>query len=104
MLLSGRGGYREGSGRPSAWNHKKTIAVRVPECFATQVIEYARALDEGKSIENVQNQSNFDLDNVQIQKALQILREGLPIKAGNGGAIKAKIREAIEVLDSVQNQ
>jgi hypothetical protein len=102
MSISGRGGYREGSGRPSPWNNKKTVAVRVPECFAQQVVEYARKLDTNDFIDTVHNQNTSSLDIVQIHKVLEILKAGLPIKAGNGGAIKAKIREAIEVLEVMQ--
>jgi hypothetical protein len=34
---------------------------------------------------------------------LDILKGGLPIKAGNDGAIKVKIRQAIEVLEAMQS-
>jgi hypothetical protein len=102
-LFSGRDGHREGSGRPSLWNNKKTVAVRVPECFIEQVLEYARRLDIGEIIDNVQSQNVFNLEIVQIQKALDILKGGLPIKAGNDGAIKVKIRQAIEVLEAMQS-
>lgn len=101
MSVSGRGGHREGSGRPSQWNNKKTVAVRVPECIVEQVVEYARKLDREEFTDNVQNQSIASLDIVQIHKALEILKAALPIKAGNGGAIKVKIREAIEVLEAM---
>jgi len=33
------------------------------------------------------------------EKVIAILKEGLPMKAGNGGAIKEKIRQALALLD-----
>lgn len=34
-------------------------------------------------------------------KAAEILKEALPLKAGNGGAIKLKIKEALKLIDDV---
>jgi hypothetical protein len=50
---SGRGGSREGSGRPAIWKHTPSIAVRVPEPLKNQILAYAKELDKG----TVQNQT-----------------------------------------------
>lgn len=143
MFISGRGGAREGSGRPSAWNNKKTVAVRVPECFSEQLLEYAKQLDNGNAsqvIVNVKNQNILqteiqdlkrDLEETQLElqktrsqlqklvaseqdalrllatchteafKAADILKAALKLKAGNGGAIKVQIKEALKLIDDV---
>jgi hypothetical protein len=54
QAYSGRGGERENAGRPSTWNHSPTIAVRVPEPLAKQILIYAHELDSGA----VQNQTD----------------------------------------------
>jgi hypothetical protein len=96
MSISGRGGSREGSGRPSAWNNKKTVAIRVPECFSEQILEYARQLDNGE-IPQV-------IDNAQNQKILQMLKDALDVPTKSFGKGKVILREAISALESVQNQ
>ncbi len=48
-----RGGRRESSGRKLKWNLGKTKAVRIPEAIADTILEVARRLDEGESIESV---------------------------------------------------
>lgn len=96
MSVFGRGGSREGSGRPSAWNNKKTVAIRVPECFAAELLNYARQMDEGKNLSL--------LDNVQNQKLLIILKKALEYPTNSFGKGKAVIKEVISILESVQNQ
>lgn len=96
MSISGRGGQREGSGRPSPWNNKKTIAIRVPEIFAEELIDYARRLDSGKEI--------VVSDNVQSQKLLEMLEKALQYKANSFSQGLKILREMKAVLESVQNQ
>lgn len=96
MSMSGRGGSREGSGRPSAWNNKKTVAVRVPECFSEQIIEYARLLDNGDIPQAT--------DTVQNQKILEMLRDALNVPTKSFGKGKVILREVISILENVQNQ
>lgn len=74
MSMSGRGGAREGSGRPSAWNNKQTVAVRVPECFSEQILEYAKQLDNGNAsqvIDNVQNQNILQTEIQDLKRDLE---------------------------------
>lgn len=96
MSISGRGGSREGSGRPSAWNNRKTVAVRVPECFSKQIIKYARLLDN--------NETPSVTDTVQNQKILQMLKDALDVPTNNFGKGKAILREVISILENVHNQ
>lgn len=95
MFMSGRGGTREGSGRPSAWNNKKTVAIRVPECFSEQILEYARQLDNG-------NASQIS-DSVQNQKLLQMLKDALQYPTNSFGKGKAVLKEVVSILENVQN-
>jgi hypothetical protein len=46
-----RGGQRENAGRKSGWEHSETVVIRVPQVFAKQLLEIARKLDMGESIE-----------------------------------------------------
>ncbi|NEO38158.1 MAG: hypothetical protein F6J90_18210 [Moorea sp. SIOASIH] len=48
-----RGGYRENSGRKPKWNLGQTKAVRIPVVIADTILEVAKRLDEGESIESV---------------------------------------------------
>ncbi len=96
MSISGRGGLREGSGRPSAWNNKKTIAIRVPECFSEQILEYARQLDNGNTSQVV--------DSVQNQKVLQMVKDALQYPTNSFGKGKAVLKKIVSVLENVQNQ
>ena len=53
-----RGGYRENAGRKSEWaSSSQTQPIRVPEWMAEKVLEFARKLDNGESIDNVHNQN-----------------------------------------------
>ena len=96
MSISGRGGSREGSGRPSPWNNKKTVAIRVPECFALKLLDYARRMDQGKELDN--------LDNVQNQKTLIMLKDALNYPTNSFGKGKTVIKEVISMIENVQNQ
>ncbi len=94
--MSGRGGSREGSGRPSAWNNKKTVAIRVPECFSEQILDYARQLDNGEISQAI--------DNVRNQKMLQMLKDALQYPTNSFGKGKTVLKEVVSILEIVQNQ
>ena len=56
---SGRGGYREGSGRKSNWvSSSPTTPVRIPDNIVDKVLDYAKQLDKGEQIEIAQNQTS----------------------------------------------
>jgi ArsR family transcriptional regulator len=48
---------RQRAGAPSKWNHPPSVAIRVPKCFTSQILQFARKLDSGK-IENPQTQTD----------------------------------------------
>ena len=45
MKQSNRGGARTGAGAPSKWNHQPTQAIRIPQQLVSEVLQYARYLD-----------------------------------------------------------
>jgi hypothetical protein len=48
-----RGGHRENAGRKTTWVHAETQVIRVPKIFAPQLIQIAKSLDRGESLELV---------------------------------------------------
>lgn len=85
-----RGGYREGGGRPSLFRHMPTQTIRVPVVLADDVLHLARKLDRGDiSVNGTISKS---------ERVIALLTEALTLKANAGGAIKEKIREAINLL------
>lgn len=66
---SGRGGYRENAGRKSSWQHAETRTIRVPEVFASQLIQMARRLDNGEEIEPETKSKLPDIDTVTDSKS-----------------------------------
>jgi hypothetical protein len=85
-----RGGARAGAGAKGSWQSGKTKTIRVPEALADDILELARRLDEGEDFES-------DTDS-NIDEVIEILRDALTLRANAGGAIKARIREALELL------
>lgn len=87
-----RGGYREGGGRPSAFQHMPTRTIRVPIVLAEDVLHLAQKLDRGEISVNGTISTKDQI--------LAVLTEALSLKPNAGGAIKQKIREAIKLLDN----
>lgn len=85
-----RGGWR-GGGRPSIFTNQPTRTIRVPVVLASEVLEFAKALDKGES--KTVNGNGNDIDEV-----CEILEQALSLKSNEGGDIKAKIREALLLL------
>ena len=52
-----RGGARENSGRKPKWNLGETKAIRVPLAIADLLLEIAKRIDEGESLESIIPQS-----------------------------------------------
>ena len=87
----------------SKWNSGKTRTIRVPEALADQVLEYARKLDSGESLSQVNEAEapiQYASDLVSLSQVIQILTEALDLKANAGGKIKERVREAIALLQS----
>lgn len=60
-MSSGRGGQREGAGRKSVWRNGETQTIRVPKILVVQLLEIAKKLDEGETIEFVsQSKRKFE--------------------------------------------
>lgn len=77
------GGKRPRSGRTSGWSHGKTKTIRVPERLADHIMSIAREVDA--------NPQAIDI-------AVDELISSLDLKSNAGGAIKAKVRSALELL------
>jgi len=96
-MASSRGGFREGAGRPGAWKHGETKMIRVPIALSEEVLDIARRLDEGYSIDCDSNSKEVS-SHPKVEKAIALLTEALKLKANAGGAIKAEIRKALDLL------
>jgi hypothetical protein len=48
--MTGRGGWRRGAGRKSAWQSGETQTIRVPVALKEPLLEIGRHLDEGQEI------------------------------------------------------
>ena len=59
-----RGGARENSGRKPKWNLGETKAIRVPLAIADLLLEIAKRIDEGESLESIIPQSQANTPNV----------------------------------------
>ena len=74
------------------WVNQPTVAIRVPECFSEQLVELARELDGG------QTQPPHHTIPQNLSQAIELLNESLTLKANSGGAIKQKVKEALNLL------
>jgi len=88
-----RGGLREGAGLRPTWNRGKTQTIRVPIVLADRLLEIARKLDSSEVSNSVTESDRLDLAG-----AIALLDEALTLKPNAGGAIKAKIRQALTLL------
>ena len=70
-MSSSRGGNREGAGRKSAWKNGETQTIRVPKALVSQLLEIARRLDNGESIE-FETKSKKKRDSVTKSKPKQV--------------------------------
>ena len=70
-----RGGARPGAGAKGSWKSGPTKTIRVPEALADDVLELARQLDQGESIDS-DTESNGDGEE-RVIEFLDELIEGL---------------------------
>jgi len=95
MVSQGRGGYREGSGRPSPWNLRPITVVKIPLPLKDKVLDFAHKLDNS---DTNSLSDNSDLDNVTIPKDYidsgieQILRD---VTITRNGKDKAAVKRAL---------
>lgn len=64
-----RGGKREGAGNKYKWNHGKTKVIRVPEAISDRVLEIAKIIDDGLSLDSVTQSKTIDLTGISIKKS-----------------------------------
>lgn len=62
-----RGGKREGAGNRYKWNHGKTKVIRVPEAIADRVLEVAKIIDDGLSLDSVTQSKTIDLTGISVK-------------------------------------
>lgn len=62
-----RGGARPGAGGRYKWLHGETKVVRVPIALADQILEIAKILDQGGSLDDVTRSKKLDLSGVPIR-------------------------------------
>lgn len=72
-----RGGRRENAGKKSQWHSGRTFAetkvIRVPTEFAEQLLDIARRLDAGNSIDLVTNSEKVDSE--EVKEEVKVLQE-----------------------------
>lgn len=64
-----RGGFRENSGRKGGWQNAETKTIRVPKVFASRLLEIAKLLDSGASIEIVTESKLESIESVTKSKS-----------------------------------
>ncbi len=83
------------------WNSGTTRTIRVPVVLADQVLEYAHKLDSGESLTQVNEvtatQGSRKTDETLTQ-VIQLLEESLKFPSNNASKTKAKVREALALL------
>jgi len=57
-----RGGHRENAGRKSGWEHPETTVIRVPQFLANQLLEVARKLDKGESLDLITESKDSNIE------------------------------------------
>lgn len=74
-----RGGKRKGAGGKFKWNHGKTTVVRIPESLADEIMNIARALDQGALITLHEQSSELCYDDVTQSKVIDL--SGVSVKS-----------------------
>jgi hypothetical protein len=85
----------------SKWNSGITRTIRVPVVLADQVLEYAHKLDSDESLTQV-NQAIItqkgEMTDESLTQVIQLLEESLKFPSNNASKTKAKVREALALL------
>ncbi|MDG2991722.1 hypothetical protein L3556_12390 [Candidatus Synechococcus calcipolaris G9] len=98
MAQSNRGGYREGSGRPSNWNLKPITVIKIPLPIKEEVLEIAHQLD---SLSEIDPSDRKEYETVTIPKTeLQSLIKAIwsDPKINRDKRDQAAIRKALTIL------
>jgi hypothetical protein len=56
-------------------------------------------LDSGKTLKSKRSEIHLQDNSEELKKAIALLREALTLKPNAGGAIKGKIREALQLIE-----
>ncbi len=125
-LRPGAGGSLEHLIKPK-WKSGPTQTIRVPQTLTKQLLDYAHKLDAGEpdaatqwqeiaeraerrlnkalnvlrdlKAQNDSSQDNNPRDRRNQEQAISILQAALDLRANAGGAIKAEIRKALNLLE-----
>ncbi len=108
-----RGGKRAGAGRrPRFGPYRETTTMRVPAQLKADIIAYIESIcaDTNQSEPKMEAASKQAVkqaktDRVSVSKhklsqAVTVLKRSLKLKANAGGAIKAEIRKAVDILQA----
>lgn len=82
---NGRGGNRINAGRPSNWLNGPTQTIRVPEIFASLLLEIAHKLDSGLEDTIIINKQTLTLH--QISKQQRLSAYSIPIYRRNAKSV-----------------
>ena len=83
------------------WNSGTTRTIRVPVVLADQVLEYAHKLDSGESLTQVNEVITLFASRAThetVTQVIQLLEESLKFPSNNASKTKAKVREALALL------
>lgn len=94
-----RGGKRVGSGNKSKWKSGKTKTIRVPIALADHLLELARVLDDGESLEIVNSTMvNNIIDSDTESKVIDLSGVSLASVSGQMGIkLTDLIRKGYEI-------
>jgi hypothetical protein len=71
-----RGGHRDNAGRKSEWaSSSQTRPIRVPNWMAEQVLEFARKLDNGETIDIVHNQTSQGQESAAVKNIKSLVQD-----------------------------
>lgn len=71
-----RGGFRKNAGRKSGWGHSETTVIRVPQAFASQILEVARKLDKGETLDFDTDSDSHRIESV-IDSGIDLVTESI---------------------------
>lgn len=83
------------------WNSGTTRTIRVPVVLADQVLEYAHKLDSGESLTQVNEVVTLfgsRMTHETVTQVIELLEESLKFPSNNASKTKAKVREALALL------
>jgi len=100
-----RGGHRENAGRKSGWEHPETTVIRVPQFLANQLLEIARKLDKGESLDLIteSEDSGIELVTESIKHVLGVWR-GRANAASSKSADWRKARQILGELEPIVHE